>query len=96
MYARLNLMNVGPGQREFSEGLADQVAPAMRALKGFKSVTFIGDFETGEIGGMSIWETREDAEAAGEVMASKLREMVGDKLKGPPDVKLLEVYEPKG
>ncbi len=95
MYARLNLMNVGPGQREFSEGLADKVDPVMRSLKGFKSSTFMGDFETGEIGGVSIWETKEDADAAGEAMGAFLREAVGDKLKGPPDIKVLEVYEPK-
>ena len=94
MYARLNIMNMRPGQREFAEGVADKVAPAMRELKGFRSVTFIGDFENGEIGGLSVWETKEDAEAAGEAMAW-LQELVGDKLKGPPDVKVFEVYEPK-
>ncbi len=94
MYARLNIMNMGPGQREFAEGVADKVAPAMRALKGFRSVTFIGDFETGEIGGLSVWETKEDADAAGEALAW-LQELVGDKLKGPPDIKVFEVYEPK-
>ncbi len=95
MYARLNMMNVGPGQREFGEGVADKIAPAMRALKGFRSVTFIADFETGDIGGLSVWETKQDAESAGEAMASMLQESVGDKLKGPPDIKVLEVYEPK-
>ncbi len=59
-------------------------------------MTFIGDFETGEIGGLSVWETKQDADAAGEVMASMLHEAVGDKLKGSPDIKVLEVYEPKG
>ncbi len=59
-------------------------------------MTFIGDFETGEIVGLSVWETEEDADAAGEAMASMLQESVGDKLKGPPDIKVLEVYEPKG
>ncbi len=96
MYARLNKMNVGPGQREFAEGMADKIAPVMRSLNGFRSVTFMGDFETGEIGGLSVWETKEDADAAGETMASMFQEAVGDKLKGPPDIKVLEVYEPKG
>ena len=59
-------------------------------------MTFIGDFETGEIGGLSVWETKQDADAAGEVMASMLHEAVGDQLKGPPDIKVLEVYAPKG
>ena len=72
MYARLNMMNVGPGQRQFAEGLADEVAPVMRSLNGFWSVTFIGDFESGEIGGLSVWETKEDADAAGEARGSFL------------------------
>ena len=34
-------------------------------------------------------------EAAGEALSPKLQEAVGDRLKGPPFVKVLEVYEPK-
>lgn len=95
MYARLNFLNVGPGQREFAEGLADKIAPAMRALKGFRSVTFVGDFETGEIGGLSVWETKEDADAAAEAIGSLVQQSAADRLKGPPNVKVFEVYEPK-
>ena len=94
MYARLNMLKIEPGQREFGEGMADKVAPVLQSLKGFKSVTFIADFEAGDIGGLSVWETLEDADAAGEVMRTKILEIAGDKLIGPPDVKIFEVYEP--
>ncbi len=95
MYTRLMLFTLGPGQREFAEGLADKFAPDFATLKGFQSITFMGDFDTGEVGTLSVWETKEDAEAAGEALMPKLQEAVGDRLKGPPSVKVLEVYEPK-
>ena len=95
MYARLTLFTLGPGQREFAEGLADKLAPLFVTLKGFKSTTFMSDFDAGEYGALSVWETKEDADAAGEVLAPRLKEAVGDRLKGPPTIKVMEVYEPK-
>ena len=95
MYARLFQFTLGPGQREFAEGRADIFAPIIAALKGHKSTTFMADFDAGEFNTLSIWETKEDAEAAGEELAPWVKEAVGDKLKGPPSVKILEVYEPK-
>ncbi len=95
MYARLTLFTLGPGQREFAEGLADKFSPLFATLKGFKSTSFMGDFDAGEFGSLSIFETREDADAAGEILTPKLQEAVGDRLKGPPTIKTLEVYEPK-
>ncbi len=95
MYARLVQFTLGPGQREFAEGRADIFAPFVAALNGHKSTTFLADFDAGEFSTISVWETKEDAEAAGEELATWLKEAFGDKLKGPPSVKILEVYEPK-
>ncbi len=95
MYARLVQITLGPGHREFAEERADVFAPVIAALKGHKSTTFLADFDSGEFSTISVWETKEDAEAAGEELATWLLEAVGDKLKGPPSVKILEVYEPK-
>ncbi|MFQ5861443.1 MAG: hypothetical protein ACE5IG_07855, partial [Dehalococcoidia bacterium] len=36
----------------------------LQTLKGFKGVTFLADETVGEYGGLSLWETKEDAEAA--------------------------------
>ncbi len=43
MYARLVMFTLGPGTRSTGEKLADQFAPAIRAKKGFKRVTFFLD-----------------------------------------------------
>jgi len=48
MYAQLVMLTLGPGMRSTAEKLADQFAPAVRALKGFKSETFLGDETVGE------------------------------------------------
>lgn len=95
MYARLVLFTLGPGMRDTAERLADSVAPQVQNLKGFKSVTFIGDDETGEYGSFSLWETQEDAQAVAEALLPKLQEAVGDRMKGPPTVRNLEVYTPQ-
>ncbi len=95
MYARLVQFTLGPGHREFAEGRADVFAPIIAALNGHISTTFMAKFDVGVFSTLSIWETKEDAEAAGEELAPWLKEAVGDKLKGSPSVKILEVYEPK-
>ena len=95
MIARLILMNFGPGTRSAGEKVADQFAPIHKTMKGFKDVIFFADFETGECGSLSMWESKEDAEAAAALMRPKLMEAVGSMLKGPPTVKMFELYEPK-
>ena len=95
MYARLTQFNLGPGQRKYAEELVEIFMPVVAALKGHKSTTFMADIEAGEFSALSIWETKENAHAAGEEMAPWLKAAVGDRLKGPPSIKVLEVYEPK-
>ncbi len=95
MYARLIQFSLGPGQREFAEGRADVFAPVIAAIKGHKSTTFMADFDTGEITTLTVWQSMEDAEAAGAELAPWMQQALGDKLKAPPTVKILEVYEPK-
>tara|TARA_B100000809_G_scaffold243454_1_gene268470 strand:- start:1322 stop:1612 length:291 start_codon:yes stop_codon:yes gene_type:complete len=95
MYARVAQISLGPGQREFAEARADVFVPIITALKGHKSTTFMFDIEAGEFTTLSIWDTKENAVAATEELAPWLREAVGDKLKRPISVDILEVYEPK-
>ena len=96
MYARLILLSLGAGKRSTGEKIADIIAPLYRAAKGFKSVTFFAADETGECGALSLWESREDAEAAGASFRLKLQELTTGILEGPPTVRGYEVYEPKG
>jgi len=95
MYAQLVMLTLGPGMRSTGEKLADQFAPALRSLKGFKSVTFFGDEMVGEYASLSLWESKEDAEAAGTVMGPKFEQAVSDVVKGQPTRRFFEVYEPK-
>jgi len=95
MYTRLILMNFGPGRRSAAEKVADTFAPIYRTMKGFRGATFFGDFETGECGALTMWESKEDAEAATVSLWPKLQEVAHGMLKGPPTVRVFEHYEPK-
>ena len=95
MVVRLIMMNFGPGMRSGAEKVADAFAGIYKTMKGFKSSTFFGEWETGACGALSLWESKEDAEAAAALMRPKLMEAVGSMLKGPPTVKMFELYEPK-
>ena len=95
MYAQLVMLSLGPGTRSTAEKLADQFAPALRTLKGFKRVTFLGDETVGEYGSLSLWESKEDAEAAGAVIGPQLEQAVSGIAKAPPTRRFFEVYETK-
>ena len=95
MYASLSVLTLGPGMRSTAENLADQFAPALRALKGFKRVMFLGDETVGEYASLSVWESKEDAEAAAAVIGPQLEQAVRGIVKGPPTRRFFEVYEPK-
>lgn len=96
MHAILTLFTLGPGMREIADKTGEQMAPVLAGLKGFKSITMFGDYETGEYGGLSVWETKEDAEAAIAATGPKMQEALGDMLKGPPTQQVFEVFEPGG
>jgi len=95
MYAQLVMLTLGPGTRSTAEKIADQFAPALRAMQGFKTITFFGDETTGDYGSLTLWETKEDAEAAAAVMRPKLEQAVSGIAKAPPTRRFFEVYETK-
>ena len=99
MYMRLNMFTAGLGTRAAAEKLADQFAPGFKAQKSFKSVTFfIADDAAGEYASFSIWETKEDAEAANATLLPQLQQAVteaGLQVQGTPILRIGEVYELK-
>ncbi|MFC1908073.1 antibiotic biosynthesis monooxygenase family protein [Chloroflexota bacterium] len=95
MYASLVMLTLGPGTRSTGEKLADQFAPALKTLKGFKRVTFLGDEAVGEYGSLTLWESKEDAKTAAAVIGPQLEQAVSGIVKGPPTRRFFEVYEPK-
>ena len=63
-----------------------------RELKGLRQKYYIRDPATGEVGGIYVWESREDLE---KYNASELRATIADayKVAGAPRVEVLEVVE---
>lgn len=96
MYSRLVIFRVEPGKRSTIEELVGEFDPLYRAQKGFRHLFVIGDDTTGEYGSFSVWETKEDAEAANAVIAPRLQQALTGLLEGPPDRWFFEVLEPKG
>lgn len=95
MYATLVTLNLGPGMRSVAEKLADQFALVHRGMKGFKSSIYLADETAGEYSSITIYESKEDAEASITASRPKLEQAIKGIVKGPPTVKTYEVYEPK-
>ena len=96
MYAQLVLFALGPDTRPTAEKIADQFVSAYTTQKGFKSVTFLADSETGEYGALSLWESKEDVEAWMVLAGPELENTLEGLVKDPPVRRIFEVYEPQG
>lgn len=94
MYARLVLFTLGPGMRSTAEKIVGWSAASFKAQKGFKGATFLGDDDRSEYGGLTLWESKEDAEVAFEALFPQLQEALAGIIQGPPITKLFEVFEP--
>ena len=64
MYARLVTFSLVPGERPAAEKGADEFAKVCRTLKGFNSLTLLINEGKNGYGGLSLWQTEQDAEAA--------------------------------
>jgi heme-degrading monooxygenase HmoA len=97
MYGRLNLMQARVEDRPKMEAAADQFAPIMRGLKGFRDVKFFLDEQTGTYGALSLWDSKEDAEAAAETTRPRFEQAMAEiGLREPPQLMTVEIYEPRG
>jgi len=76
------------------EQLADRMLPMMRGMPGFVGITFLVNEETNEYGGIALWGTKENAEAAMEQTGAKLDEALTGSVIGEIRRSLYEVYEP--
>jgi heme-degrading monooxygenase HmoA len=97
MYARVLKVTLANGKtRADAEAMADQTYPIYKSLKGFAGATFmVHDESKGEYGSVTLWETKEDAEAAAERVRANFMEHHADKVASPPEAHTAEVYEPK-
>ena len=92
MHALLTMFTLGPGKREIADKLGDQFSAALASMTGFKTMTMFGDDVTGEYGGLSLWESKEDGESALAATGAKLDEALRGILKGEPKRGVYEVW----
>ena len=95
MYASLTTFKTAPGKRAEAEKVADQAFAAIKDMKGFNSVVYLGDTDNNEYGAFYLWETKEDLEAAWNMIMPKLQEALKPLAIEPPVRRIFEVYEPK-
>lgn len=95
MYARNFTFESTAENRKKIEEMADGIYAYTSSLQGFVSATYTVSEDETEYGSFTIWESKEDAEAAG----ASIRERVMPVLEGiataPPVISIMEVYEPK-
>ncbi len=94
MYVRITTYKLRPGKREEALELARNVDPIIRSQKGFKQMYFFGDDETGEYGGMVLWDTKEDGQDAFNVVFPLVQQALQGRAQEPPKTGLYEVVEP--
>ena len=94
MYARLLTWRVGAENRSQMERLADEAFQRVRGMRGFRSATYLADDAAGEYSSLTIWDSREAADAAAQASAEQLRQIAAD-LGQQPEVRTFEVYEPR-
>ena len=73
--------------------VAEERMPKYRALKGLVQKYYVEDPETGEIGGLYLWES---PEALAEFRASELRATIAEvyQVEGEPKVEVYQVLAP--
>jgi quinol monooxygenase YgiN len=91
MYLRLVQFSLGAGRRS-----ADKVIPAIRARPGCVRAEFFVDDATGDHGFIVLWASKKAADDAHPVISPILATAVDAAgAKGAPNIRTLEVYEPK-
>ncbi len=95
MYARYFSFKSTPENRKTIEELADGIFGYTKSLRGFISVTYVISEDETTYGSLSVWESKEDAEEAGASIREKVLPMLEGVATAPPEVVIMEVYEPK-
>ena len=94
MYARYLSFKSGPQHRAAIEHMADGMYAFIKTLDGFISVTYVISEDQTTYGSFSVWASKAQAEKAGEVLSEKLGEVLADMATAPPEVVMMEVYQP--
>jgi heme-degrading monooxygenase HmoA len=92
MFARRVYVHLKPNSvAEFTQRLEKEVIPMLRKQKGFQDeITFVGPNGT-EAFGLSLWETRENAEAYNRGTYPEVTKILARVVEGTPQVETYEV-----
>lgn len=77
MYMRMSLARLKPRMGDAWRRMVDGYDPLMRQWPGFVAVTYYCDDEAGLAGLLSVWQSKEAAEAAATRMDDKTHEIIG-------------------
>ncbi len=94
MFARLLLFRLEPGSRSTAQELATAFDGMLKARKGFRDVTFLADDDSGEYGALTVYESKEDAQAAFDALFPGLQQALSGIAKEPPRETFFEVMAP--
>lgn len=95
MYARSFVFKSTSEHRGAIELMADGIYGFTKTLKGFVSATYTVSDDDTEYGSFTVWQTKEDAEAAGDLIREQVLPKLEGIVTGPPVTKGMQVYEPK-
>lgn len=92
MFARRVSMHLKPHSvNEFTQKLEKQVIPLLRKQTGFQDeITFIGSDGTNAFG-ISLWESKENAESYDRGTYAEVTKILGGVLEGTPKVETFQV-----
>ena len=94
MHARLVIFKLGPGDDSTIRAQAEEFDPLYRAQTGFRQLHVLADAVSGEYGSFSVWDSKDDAEAANAAIAPQLQRELAGRLQGAPNRWLFQVIEP--
>ena len=90
MYARLVRFNLGPGNRDVVQTLADDIAPKIAAMPGCHGVHVFTD-DDGESGIFVLWDSAANANSAAPIIRPQLNKVIESNVQGEVDARLFEV-----
>jgi hypothetical protein len=91
MHTRLVKFSVGQGFESKAHELANELGPLTSIQPGCQAITIFGDHGGGEYGIYVLWDTREHADAAAEVVRPLLDKQLAGKVTAPLEMKLFDV-----
>jgi heme-degrading monooxygenase HmoA len=95
MFARYFTFQTTAENRPEIERMADDIYRHSATLPGFVSATYVISDDETSYGSFSVWQSREEAEAGGESIREKVMQVLQGLVTAPPEVSVMEIYEPK-